>query len=95
MFGNLLQFCKARHDSAQLFQWVSIHFLTEKKNGLIPCQLSSLSQYGEMTTLHLGSKGWVLNSDRVTSERPFPIASGLVSRDKRTVLCQTAQWAEG
>ena len=27
---------------------------------------------------------------------PFlPIASGLVSRDKRTVLCQTAQWAEG
>ena len=27
---------------------------------------------------------------------PFlPIASGLVNRDKRTVLCQTAQWAEG
>lgn len=107
MFGNLLQFCKARHDSAQLFQWISIHFLTKKK-GLIPCQLSSLSQYGEMTTLHLGSKTWVLpNSDRViseiiakrgaiTSERPFlPIASGLVSRDKRTVLRQTAQWAEG
>ena len=61
-----------------------------------------------MTTLHLGSKTWVLpNSDRIiseiiakrgaiTSERPFlPIASGLVSRDKRTVLRQTAQWAEG
>jgi len=73
----------------------------------MPCQLS-LSQYGEMTTLHLGPKTWVLlNSDRViseiiakrgdiTSERPFlPIASGLVSREKCTVLCQTAQWAEG
>ena len=61
-----------------------------------------------MTTLHLGPKTWaLLNSDRViseiitkrgaiTSERPFlPIASGLATRDKRTVLCQTAQWAEG
>ena len=88
IFGNLLQFRKARHDSAQLFQWVSIHFLTEK-NGLMPCQLSSVSQYGKITTLRLGSKTWVLlNSDRViseiiakrgaiTSERPFlPIATG-------------------
>lgn len=56
-----------------------------------------------MTTLHLGPKTWVLlNSGRaiseiiakrgaIMSEQPFPIASGLVSRGKRTVLCQTAQ----
>jgi cytochrome P450 len=61
-----------------------------------------------MTTLHMGSRTWVLlNSDRVisdiilkhgkiTTERPYmPIASGLVSRDKRTVIRQTANWQEG
>jgi len=71
-------------------------------------QLSDLGHYGEMTTLQLGSKTWVLlNSNRVASEiiakhsnithqRPYmPIASGLVSRDKRTVLRQTASWTEG
>ena len=61
-----------------------------------------------MTTLHLGSRTWVLlNSDRVisdiilkhgkiTTERPsMPIASDLVSQGKRTVIRQTAQWQEG
>ena len=61
-----------------------------------------------MATLHIGSRTWVLlNSDRVaadiitkngkiTTERPYmPIASGLVSNDKRTVIRQTAQWLEG
>ncbi|MCJ1251389.1 hypothetical protein MMC30_008622 [Trapelia coarctata] len=60
-----------------------------------------------MTTLHMGSKLWVvLNSKRVveeiiakrgalTHQRPYmPIASGLVSRDKRLVLQPTAQWTE-
>ena len=57
--------------------------------------------YGEMVTLHMGSKTWiVLNSDRVvleliakrgkiTNERPqMPIASDLVSNRKRTVIRQ-------
>lgn len=70
-------------------------------------QLSSLSRFGEMTTLHLGSKTWVLlNSQRVveeviakrgsiTHERPhMPVASGLVSRDSRFFLQRTARWAE-
>ncbi len=55
----------------------------------------------------MGSKTWVLlNSERVvteiiakrgaiTHERPyFPIAGGLVSQDRRTVLRQTAEWTE-
>ena len=75
---------------------------------LIYEQLHGLSKYGELTTLRMGSVTWVLlNSDRViseiiakrgnvTSERPYlPIASGLVSRDRRTVLRQTAHWTEG
>lgn len=61
-----------------------------------------------MTTLRMGSIIWVLlNTSRlateiiakrgnVTGERPYlPIASGLVSRNRRTVLRETAQWAEG
>ena len=61
-----------------------------------------------MTTLHMGSKTWVvLNSNRVvaeiiakrgsiTHERPyFPVASGLVSRDKRSVIRKTQLWTEG
>jgi cytochrome P450 len=56
----------------------------------------------------MGSRTWVLlNSDRVvsdiilkqgriTTERPsMPIASGLVSNNKRTVIRQTADWLEG
>ncbi|KAI0548179.1 cytochrome P450 [Xylaria curta] len=65
-------------------------------------------QYGEMVTLHMGSQTWVvLNSDRVvseiiakrgkiTNERPhMPIASGLVSNGKRTVIRQEKEWREG
>ena len=61
-----------------------------------------------MATLKMGSTTWVLlNSDRVvqeiiskraniTGERPdLPIASGLISRYKRTVLRQTKEWADG
>ena len=67
-----------------------------------------MSRYGEMTTLHMGTKTWVLlNSERVafeiiskrgkiTTERPeMPIASGLVSNQKRTVIRQTKDWQEG
>ena len=67
-----------------------------------------MNTYGEMVTLHMGSKTWVLlNSDRViseiiskrskvTNERPYmPIASGLVSHGKRTAIRQTEEWAEG
>ncbi|OCK95872.1 cytochrome P450 [Cenococcum geophilum 1.58] len=73
IFGSWLQFHKARMIQLSPF------------NG----PLSSLSQYGEMTTLHLGPKTWVLlNSGRaiseiiakrgaIMSEQPFPIASGL------------------
>ena len=61
-----------------------------------------------MATLRMGNRTWVmLNSNRVvqeviakhaniTSERPcLPIASGPVSRHKRTVLRQTKDWFEG
>lgn len=67
-----------------------------------------MNRYGEMTTLHMGSKTWVfLNSSRVateiigkrgkiTGERPhMPIASDLVSSGKRTVIRQTKEWLEG
>lgn len=60
-----------------------------------------------MTTLHMGSKTWVLlNSNRVveeliskrgsvTHERPYmPVASGLVSRGNRYFLQETKKWAE-
>ncbi|KAI1824103.1 cytochrome P450 [Xylaria intraflava] len=70
--------------------------------------LVSLVPYGEMATLHMGSKTWVvLNSDRVvaeliakrgriTNERPYmPIASELVSNGKRTVIRQEKEWKEG
>ncbi|TVY81707.1 Cytochrome P450 monooxygenase patH [Lachnellula suecica] len=88
--GNLWQFSKAR-DTGKLIPY-----------------LHSLAEYGEMTTLHMGTRTWVLlNSDRVvsdiilkqgkiTGERPsMPIASGLVSNGKRTVIRQTADWQEG
>ncbi|KAL8748940.1 MAG: hypothetical protein Q9199_007981 [Rusavskia elegans] len=69
--------------------------------------LSSLASFGEMTTLHMGSKTWVLlNSNRVveeliskrgsvTHERPYmPVALGLVSRGNRFFLQETKKWAE-
>lgn len=71
-------------------------------------QLVSLISHGEMVTLHMGSKTWImLNSDRVvteliakrgriTNERPhMPIASDLVSNGKRTVIRQEEEWREG
>ncbi|KAK2041935.1 cytochrome P450 [Colletotrichum somersetense] len=67
-----------------------------------------LIPYGEMVTLRMGSKTWVvLNSDRVVSEiiakrgkitndRPhMPIASDLVSNGRRTVIRQEKEWQEG
>lgn len=61
-----------------------------------------------MTTLSMGTKTWVLlNTGRVvneivakrasiTHERPyFPIAGGLVSRNKRVFLQKTNEWREG
>ena len=61
-----------------------------------------------MATLRMGNRTWVmLNSNRVvqeiiakraniTGERPYlPVASGLTSRHKRTVLRQTKEWSEG
>jgi putative AlgH/UPF0301 family transcriptional regulator len=61
-----------------------------------------------MTTLSMGNKTWILlNSARVvneiiakratkTHERPFfPIAGGLVSRNKRFFLHKTKDWKEG
>lgn len=60
-----------------------------------------------MTTLHLGSKTWILlNSQRVVSEiiakrgnatntrSPMPIASGIVSHHRRSLLLPQEQWKE-
>ena len=60
-----------------------------------------------MTTLHLGSKTWVLlNSDRVVSEiiakrgsltngsSPMTVASGIVSRYGRSLLLPPSEWTE-
>ncbi|KAK4206937.1 cytochrome P450 [Rhypophila decipiens] len=69
--------------------------------------LNELAKYGEMTTMHLGSKTWILlNSHRVINEiiakrgsltntrSPMPISSGLVSRDRRSIILPQEQWAE-
>ncbi|KAK1959937.1 cytochrome P450 2C31 [Colletotrichum sublineola] len=84
--------------------------MMEARRGAISLNkwLSSLISYGEMVTLRMGSKTWVmLNSDRVvseiiakrgkiTNERPhMPIASDLVSNGKRTVIRQEEEWREG
>lgn len=74
---------------------------------LITAQLLEMTRYGDMTTLHMGSQLWVLlNTDQVardligarssvTSERPhMPVASNLVSDNKRTVLQRTSAWRE-
>ena len=66
-----------------------------------------MSRYGEMTTLHLGSKTWILlNSDRVVTEiiakrgsltngrSPMPVASGIVSRNARSLLLPPSGWTE-
>jgi cytochrome P450 len=70
-------------------------------------QQLALRDYGEMTTLHLGSKTWIfLNTHRVTHEiiakrssktngrSEYPIASHIISRDGRSLVLPTAQWSE-
>ncbi|KAH8716738.1 cytochrome P450 2C31 [Phaeosphaeriaceae sp. PMI808] len=84
--------------------------MMKARRGAVPLNnwLTSLAQYGEMVTLHMGSQTWVmLNSDRVvteliakrgkiTNERPhMPIASDLISNGKRTVIRQEQEWREG
>ncbi|RHZ47725.1 cytochrome P450 [Aspergillus thermomutatus] len=69
--------------------------------------VNSLTQYGEMATVHLGSKTWIfLNSQRVVSEiiakrgsitngrSPMPVASGIVSRHSRSLILPPAGWTE-
>ncbi|PYH91800.1 cytochrome P450 [Aspergillus ellipticus CBS 707.79] len=69
--------------------------------------VKEMAQYGEMTTLHLGSKTWILlNSKRVVSEiiakrgsltngrSPMPIASGIVSRHGRSLILPPDGWTE-
>jgi cytochrome P450 len=69
-------------------------------------QLKGLRQYGEMTTIQMGSFSWVmLNSQRVaheifnkrgavTNDRPYmPVASGIFSRDLKSPLLSEADWA--
>ncbi|KAI0860093.1 cytochrome P450 [Xylaria cubensis] len=70
--------------------------------------LQQQAQYGEMTTLSMGTRTWVLlNSQRAlneiiakraknTHEKPyFPVAGGLVSKDHRLFLQKTEQRKEG
>ncbi|PWY68601.1 hypothetical protein BO70DRAFT_432655 [Aspergillus heteromorphus CBS 117.55] len=69
--------------------------------------VNEMAQYGEMTTLHLGSKTRVLlNRKRVVSEiiakrgsltnerSPMPIASGIVSRHGRSLILPPDGWTE-
>ncbi|OHE97851.1 cytochrome P450 [Colletotrichum orchidophilum] len=69
--------------------------------------LLSMAKYGEMTTLHLGSKTMVLlNNSRVVSEifakrssqtnnrSPMPISNDLVARNRKSVLQAQKDWAE-
>ncbi|KAK6005963.1 hypothetical protein QM012_006373 [Aureobasidium pullulans] len=92
ILGNLLQTLKARQKGPAGFGFY----------------LGDLNRFGEMATLRMGAKNWVmLNSDRVikeiivnrnkiTNERSFqPIASGVVSRWKRTLLRPVPDWVEG
>ncbi|KAI9689255.1 MAG: hypothetical protein M1820_010186 [Bogoriella megaspora] len=85
-----------------------LQFFEARDAGNLAAYLRGLGDYGEMTTLHMGSRTWVLlNGNRVifdiivkhgkiTTERPYmPVASGLVSNNMRTVVRQTAQWMEG
>ncbi|KAF1817362.1 cytochrome P450 [Eremomyces bilateralis CBS 781.70] len=88
LLGSLLDFKNNRYDPEHKY-------------------LKSLTQYGEMTTIHLGSKTWILlNSPRVVSEiiakrgtltngrSPMPIASGIVSRSRRSLLLPPSSWTE-
>jgi len=70
-------------------------------------QQRQLATYGEMTTLHLGSKTWVLlNSHRVVNEiiakrgsqtngrSPMPVSSGILSKHGRSLLLPPDGWTE-
>lgn len=70
-------------------------------------QLLSMAKYGEMTTLHLGSKTLVLlNSSRVVSEiiakrssqtstrTPMPISNDIVGRNRKSLIMSQRDWAE-
>ena len=72
---------------------------------LIVTKLQQLGEFGDMTTLHMGSQIWVfLNSNQVigdilaknskiTSERPhMPVASELLSNGNRSVVQREQQW---
>ncbi|PVH91717.1 cytochrome protein [Periconia macrospinosa] len=69
--------------------------------------LNEIASYGDMTTVHLGSKTWIfLNSKRMVSEiiakrssitngrSPMPISSGIVSRDGRSLILPPSGWTE-
>ncbi|GFF98589.1 hypothetical protein IFM53868_09869 [Aspergillus udagawae] len=69
--------------------------------------VNSLTKYGEMTTVHLGSKIWIfVNSQRVVSEiiarrgsitngrSPVTAASRIISRHGRSLILLPAGWAE-
>ena len=71
-------------------------------------QLTEQAKYGDMTTLHMGTKTWVLlNTSRavdeifvkraaLTHDRPYmPIAGGLVSKDQRGFLSRSKDWRLG
>ncbi|KAI1142680.1 cytochrome P450 2C31 [Hypoxylon sp. FL0543] len=85
-----------------LLQWLRV-----RNGGSLGPWLMEQAQYGEFTTLSMGTKTWVLlNSGRVvneiiakrasiTHERPyFPVAGELVSRNKRVFLQKTEEWRE-
>ncbi len=106
LFGNLHSLKEAREDPEQKF--VSLPPSYPKPTAANTPQLKSLGQYGEMATLHLGSKTWILlNSKRVVAEliarrgsatntrSPMPISSGIVSHGHRRSLLMTQEkWAE-
>lgn len=69
--------------------------------------MRDITKYGEMTTVHLGSRTWIiLNTHRVISEfiakrgsvtntrSPMPISSGIVSYDRRSLLLPQEKWKE-
>ncbi|KAJ5805937.1 cytochrome P450 [Penicillium pulvis] len=83
-------------------------FTKARDAGLWAPFLASLSKYGPMTTLHMGSQTWVVLNEpqvvadlinkhgKITNERPeMPIAGDLVSHGMRTVIRPTASWTEG
>ncbi|KAH7010812.1 cytochrome P450 [Microdochium trichocladiopsis] len=50
-------------------------------------KLRNLAAYGEITTLHLGGS-------QTNTRSPMPVSSGLVSRDRRSLLLPADEWTE-